>query len=188
MFIFDDMSTYIEDFVQPLFTPHPFKCVSFRWAKNYDQLVDVLKYFSRKSVYYPDAYIMNQAVHTYGSLKDAEVVSYLNKLKSLSTRMLTTQRTVFIMHSGSSFKDHDPKCNENMMKFNSLVSSTISKMSRWTYLNYWEHDRQLTERKGCKRDDGVHFERICNYQAVITQWDLNWLEHLSIIGQARSSP
>ena len=186
MFLFNDMSSYIESFVQPLYHPHPFKCVSFRWAKNFDQLKDVLKHFSKKDKFYPDAYIMNQAVHTFGSLKDKEIKNYLGNIQSITSRMLRTQKKVkFLMHSGSSFKHHKQENNENMKHFNELVSSTISSMEGWTYLDFWQHDRQLTETDGCKRDDGVHFERICNYQAVVSQWDLNWLDYFNITGQAR---
>jgi hypothetical protein len=47
-----------------MFMNRPFRCVSWHWAKTFDQSIELIKAFENKSIY-PDVVVLNQGIHQY---------------------------------------------------------------------------------------------------------------------------
>ena len=66
---------------------------------------------------------------------------------------------------------------DEVMGVMKLFEKTIPK---WTalegYLNLYNYSKALKTVPGCGRDDGIHFEPVCNYQ-VFTRYNLFLLIH-----------
>ena len=106
----------------------------------------------------------------------------------LQATSANTKDTKFILHSVTSVskakinRDKKGQLNDQIADFNKYVQNRIKEWTRLdVYLDFWKYDLALSAVKGCRRDDGLHFERWCNYQPLITQWDFNWLLHLNVI-------
>ena len=51
---------------------------------------------------------------------------------------------------------------------NGVIKLTEKAVPKWTalegYLNLYNYSKALKSVPGCGRDDGIHFEPVCNYQ------------------------
>merc|ERR1711871_978951 len=100
----------------------------------------------------------------------------------------------YIMHSTTPVKPPAQGSNDEIEKYNQLMKSLMPTWKRnVAYLNFWEYALALQDERPvpgkcianrekkcqCKRDDGVHFLRWCDYVPLITQWDFNWMLSLN---------
>ena len=178
-YIFDNMSDYIRDVIELLYMGS-YKCVSFVWAPDFQaasKVIDTMNAAER----FPKAVIMNMGIHTYQ--KDPKELDMHLKAVIKSTDTTPEEHeTRYILHSCSSTTRHKNGTNELIHTYNEKVKTYVPKWSSLDlYLDFWDYDVALSNVDGCKRKDGIHFERICNYQPMITQWDFNWLKYLKVI-------
>ena len=116
-----------------------------------------------------------------------ESQSKLDKLKKRTNELMEEKDIVFMYHS-ETFIDVDAIGWEHNIHIPAVeeIERMISDEAKdWpaldAYLNLYNYSASLKGIDGCGRNDGIHFEPVCNYQAMITQWDFNWLEALGVI-------
>jgi len=178
-YLFDDISDYIRDVVELLYMGN-FKCISFMWAADFLEGSLAVNKMNKKDRY-PSAVIMNMGIHTY-SKEMKELDRQLKAIIKSTDDTPLQHETKYILHSCSSTIRHRNGTNDFIQKFNEHVKEFVPKWSSLSlYLDFWDYDVALSSIEGCKHRDGVHFERICNYQPMITQWDFNWLLYLKVI-------
>lgn len=178
-YLFDDASEYIRDVIELLFMGN-FKCISFLWSADFYEAAMQINNLN-KADRYPRAVIMNMGVHTY-TKEHKELDKHLKAIIKSTDQTPLEHETRYILHSCSSLRFHKNGTNDRVHLFNEHIKSFVPKWSSLNlYLDFWEYDVALSSVEGCKRQDGIHFERICNYQPMITQWDFNWLLYLKVI-------
>ena len=189
-YVFDDIPSYIQNFVSPLFLGQ-FKCISFYTAGDFEEARDAVKEFANQPTYYPSTVVMNVGIHIFGREESMN-------LKSFKTFQQFTDNAKapikYIMHSTTPVKPPAQGSNDEIDKYNALMKSLMPSWKRnVAYLNFWEYAlalqderpvpgkciANLEKRCQCKREDGVHFLRWCNYVPLITQWDFNWMLSLN---------
>ena len=199
MFVFDDIVTYIRDFVSPLYLGQ-FKCLSFLTAPDFAEAAYHIKQFNNndEDEYFPSAVIMNMGLHVFND-PDPQIRKNMEKFIDIVDDGSAPIR--YIMHSATAVRENNcdmPLCrNENIEQFNIIARKMLPKIHRFeAYLNLFNYSKNLLELDGyadtcrqakvskkechCKRADGIHFERVCNYAPLMTQWDFNWLRELGV--------
>ena len=156
---------------------HTFFCIDKERHTAASKVIDTMNAAER----FPKAVIMNMGIHTYQ--KDPKELDMHLKAVIKSTDTTPEEHeTRYILHSCSSTTRHKNGTNELIHTYNEKVKTYVPKWSSLDlYLDFWDYDVALSNVDGCKRKDGIHFERICNYQPMITQWDFNWLKYLKVI-------
>ena len=169
-YLFDNMSDYIRDVIELLYMGS-YKCVSFVWAPDFLEAAKVVQTMNAAERY-PSAVIMNMGIHTY-TKEPKELDMHLKEIIKSTDLTPPEHETRYILHSSTSMtrRKNATNANELIKQFNERVKKYVPK---WTsldlYLDFWDYDVALSSIEGCKRKDGIHFERICNYQPMITQW------------------
>lgn len=178
-FLFDDISEYIRDVIELLYMGS-YKCISFTWAADfYEASLAVIELNNADR--FPLAVILNMGIHTY-TKEQKELDRHLKAIIKATDDTPLDHETRYILHSCSSTTRHKNGTNEKIHEYNEHVKTYVPKWSSLSlYLDFWDYDVALSAVEGCKRRDGVHFERICNYQPMITQWDFNWLLYMKVI-------
>jgi hypothetical protein len=199
LYIFDHMSNYIRDFVSPLFLDQ-FKCLGFMTANNWAEAGYVMKDFVDNdgiSLLYPSAVIVNVGLHTFYD----DLVVYSKHFDGFVKMTNSGKAPIkYILHSTTAVRENNCElynCSMALIReYNSVIATLASKSlhKMATYLDFYDYSASLQDLKpnknscrkiradrcNCKRPDGVHFERMCNYGPVITQWDFNWMLSLGI--------
>jgi len=197
-FLFEHMPTYIRDFVSPFFLGQ-FKCLAFMTATDWAEASYVVKDFMNNdgdSLMYPSAVITNVGLHEFWLEPSFYATQFDNFVKVANAGKAPIK---YILHSTTSVRESHCEllnCSKLLLKeYNSVIAKKSKNLHKLAaYLDFYEYSERLTELKPyastctsakipsskcyCKRDDGVHFERICNYAPIVTQWDFNWLHHL----------
>lgn len=174
-----------------------FKCLSFHQVTDWEEAAVVVKEFSNQKTYYPSAAFMNFGIHCY-SKKAEETKATIQKFETVVN--IDQAPTKYIFHSTTPIQPPAHGSNDAIIAYNDIVKSFFNTKNRKLilYLDFYAYalslqggfkaskstctaakvpDKECT----CKRFDGVHFERICNYAPLITQWDFNWLVKLNLI-------
>jgi hypothetical protein len=163
-----------------------FKCLSFSWAPRMSDAAAELKPFV-ESTYAPTAIILNPGLHS--SQEDEKVVKpQLDDLVAL-TEKLADKRGVKFMYHLPTYVNELASDFAGKLENRHIVS--IAKVIRDTAKNWpaldgrlldpYSYTKGLHDMRDCGRLDGVHFEATCNYQALFTQWDFNWLQSIGAI-------
>ena len=189
-YVFDDIPSYIQSFVSPLFLGQ-FKCISFYTAGDFEEARDAVKEFANQPKYYPSTVVTNIGIHIFFREEAMNTKSFKMFQQFTDNARAPIK---YIMHSTTPVKPPARGSNDEIAKYNELMKSL---MSTWkknvAYLNFWEYALALQAERPlpakcvankvpscqCKRDDGVHFLRWCNYVPLITQWDFNWMLSLN---------
>lgn len=171
--MFDDIGDYVRDFVSPLYYGD-YNCISYQWSPTFWDASDAIYKFNKDSIQ-PNAVIMNMGMHSYQA-GPISVAPELNNL--IKATDANTKNTRYILHSVTSQTKHKKSAaaenkdnNEKIFAFNAYIQSRIKDWKKLdVYLDFWQYDLSLSAIKGCKHADGLHFERMCNYQPLISQW------------------
>ena len=178
-YLFDDISEYIHDVIELLYMGS-YKCISYMWAEDFYEASLAINKFN-KADKFPSAVIMNTGIHMY-SRQSKVLDRHLKAIIKSTDETPLEHETKYFLHSCSSTLHHKNGTNEKILSFNEHVKAFVPKWSSLSlYLDFWNYDVALSSVSGCKRKDGIHFERVCNYQPMITQWDFNWLLYFKII-------
>ena len=183
MFLFDDSSRYIETVVKPLFQGDKINCLSYHWAKEFAQARRILIQFEKKRLR-PDAFIFNMGSHEYNRPLE-RIQPFVRAFLKAGESYASSGPVQMLFHSATSvlYADHKrtEELNPIIQQYNSFVANLLSEARFIKYLDFWNYDISMSAVHGCKRDDGVHFERQCNYQPILVQWDFNWLAYMGVI-------
>ena len=189
-YLFDDMATYIRDFIAPLFDNN-YKCLSMVWAPNFEEAHDRLKELTSLNDVYPDAVIFNmglhEAMHSSQMPKMTKAKQNLEKVIGLSNEIVEDKTIAFLYHSETYVDVEATEGSKNFQeptieRINEIVRNSVENWNALdAYLDIYNYTKGLRKVHGCGRDDGVHFEPLCNYQALISQYDFNWLENLGVV-------
>ena len=189
-YVFDDIPTYIQNFVSPLFLGQ-FKCLSFHTAGDFEEAKDAVKAFVNQPKYYPSTVVTNIGIHIFFREESMNIKSFKMFQEFTDNSRAPIK---YIMHSTTPVKAPARGSNDEIVKYNELMKSLMPSWKRnVAYLNFWEYALALQDERPvpakcvanrekkcqCKRDDGVHFLRWCNYVPLITQWDFNWMLSLN---------
>ena len=189
-YVFDDIPTYIQNFVSPLFLGK-FKCISFYTAGDFEEAKDAVKEFVNQPKYYPSTVVTNIGIHVFFREESMNTKSFKMFQEFTDNARAPIK---YIMHSTTPVKAPARGSNDEIVKYNELMKSLMPSWKRnVAYLNFWEYALALQDERPvpakcvanrekkcqCKRDDGVHFLRWCNYVPLITQWDFNWMLSLN---------
>ena len=182
-FLFQNISTYIRDVVDPLFMGQ-FKCISFAWTPRFNEGAEYVREIHSVEGFHPQAMILNMALHEhqYSDLGLQDLISATNAAYD-------KHGTYFLMHSGTFVNDTvqssmpNSSVQEKHVRYiDGLVRSMLpiwySLQNR--YLNIHTLSRNLHLAK-CGTNDGIHLSSKCNYQALVIQWDFNWLNYGRVI-------
>jgi hypothetical protein len=197
LYTFDNIQTYIEEFVSPLFVEN-YKCLSFITATDWPEAEYFVDSFKNSAIH-PDAVITNVGLHGYEnaiSEIQPEVESFFKNIDQ------GTKPISYIVHSASAVRENECDLrlckNAALVAYNHMVKEIADSSERVkAYLDLHNYTASLTDLSGspktcskanlstkkdctCKRFDGVHFQRVCNYGPIMTQWDFNWLSYLGI--------
>jgi hypothetical protein len=207
MFVFDDIQTYVNDFVKPLFL-NRFKCLSFLTAVDFEEAEYWVSKFADSSgdQVYPSGVIMNMGLHNFMDATD-EPDELRGTIKTFMSTVDSGRAPIrYIMHSATSVRENDCRLNScqnsKIEAYNAFVKNLLPSCKKMeAYLDIFNYSSSLGDLNGfyktcqaadipqnkctCKRFDGIHFERICNYAPFMTQWDFNWLLYLNVISYAR---
>lgn len=188
MFLYDDSSAYIDTFVKPMFLGENFNCISYIWAKEFNEARNLLVRFDHKKTR-PDAFVFNMGTHEYGRPLE-RIAPYVNGFLKAASYYVKTAPAYIILHSATSVlypndAERNRLLNPIIQQYNSFISNMVKGAPNLQYLDLWGYDLAMSALPGCKRDDGVHFEKICNYQALYLQWDMNWLMAMGLIAPAQ---
>jgi len=183
MYLFDNVTDYIENFISPLFIGS-YKCLSFAWAPTFIQGAEMLLQYHSNPEVRPNAVIMNMALHEHNGTERG-----LKMFRSATEETNKKYGTKYILHSGTFVNDSGTKAKETVVQekhvrfVDHLVRTEIThwKSLGGRYLDLHNYSRALHSTPGCSAADGVHFLPKCNYQAFVTQWDFNWLNYLKVI-------
>ncbi len=163
-----------------------YKCVSMTWSPRLDEAVDYIKDLTVTDTY-PDAIIMNMGLHPSMDTDEEDVRDQVQTLVSLTNNIADEKNIKFLYHSPT-YVDEEAKGspgnleNGEIMMVNKVLEDAVPKWEALEgYLNLYNYSKSLKSVPGCGRDDGIHFEPVCNYQAAITQWDFNWLLQLRVL-------
>merc|ERR1711916_177964 len=96
----DDMATYIEKFISPLYTGS-YKCISMTWAPTFEDTVTYLKQLTKGETY-PDGIVLNAGLHPsmhsdMPEMNEAKVG--LNRLIALTNNIVEDKKIRFLYHS-----------------------------------------------------------------------------------------
>ena len=202
LFLFDDIYTYIQDFVAAIFL-NEFKCLAYMRAFDWleaEYLANgfIFNYKFSTMELYPHAVITNIVLHTFHKPLpgiQADFERFMNTVNSGDAPIR------YIMHSTAAVREG--KCrlssceNKDIRIYNALIKSLSTKWNRLeAYLDLYNYTSSLVGLQGfsktcdsaglssrmcmCQNSDGIHFERICNYGAFMTQWDFNWMTSLGV--------
>ena len=197
LYVFDNMAKYIRDFVSPLFLGS-FKCISFSTAIDFEEAAYNVEEFvdNDEENMRPNAVILNVGLHEF-TKNNEEITAGFNELVKLTDNGKADIR--YILHSATAVRENH--CDLSVCKrgeiegYNTLIKSLIPQWNRMgAYLDMFNYTESLGTFKpwsnncmeakiasrdcSCKRDDGVHFTRVCNYAPLVSQWDFNWLLYL----------
>ena len=141
---------------------------------------------------YPDAVIFNmglhEAMHSLAMPKMQKAKQNLNKLIELTDKIVSTKTIAFLYHSETYVDIEAADGSKNLQeptieRINEIVENAAQ--HSWGaldgYLDIYNYTKGLRDVHGCGRDDGVHFEPLCNYQAIVSQFDFNWLVSLGVV-------
>jgi hypothetical protein len=197
LYTFDNIQTYITEFVDPLFVNN-YKCLSFSTATDWPEAEYIVHSFKSGEVY-PNAMITNIGLHNYDQRPEELEGQIRSFVKTVDE---DTSPVRYIVHSVSAVRDGQcdlSECsNSGIFAYNKMVKDLIAPSKKVAaYLDFFNYTASLTDLSGnpqkcstahvsakecaCKRFDGIHFQRWCNYGPIVTQWDFNWLLSLGII-------
>lgn len=202
LFLFDDMYSYIREFVASLFVDN-FKCLAYMKAVDWLEADRLATGFINNQGYkgielYPHAVITNIGMHSFHKPASDTQKEFEKFLRTVNRGDAPIR---YIMHSTTAV--HEGNCglanckNKEIISYNALIKSLSSKWNRLeAYLDFFNYSSSLIGLNGfartcdaarlsakackCQNFDGIHFERICNYGPLLTQWDFNWLLSLSV--------
>jgi len=151
---------------------------------------------SRK--FYPDAVFLNPGVHMRGRKIEENRAALVSFIKTTDSIASTSFPTKYFVHSISPVKP--PECTWNMTQFDNFYKIVKELAPTWrklaAFLDYYDYGKKLDYMSGttdncrnfkgisagslvppctCKRNDGIHYDRVCNYGPLMSQWDFNWL-------------
>ena len=190
LYLFSDVNEYISNFVSPLFVGK-FKCISFTWSPKYVDAIEAVKslYEPASKIYHPSAVIMNMGLHDLNGY----VGDQLQELMKMTDEFHNKYNTMYIMHSPSHVMYTASEYHGNFTPANieRVIDTVSAALPSWKavnsrYLDIWNLTRAMHMIPKCSRPDGVHFAPICVYQALVTQWDFNWLKYLGVIRHSLS--
>lgn len=189
LFLFDNITSYIDDFISALFIGR-YKCLSFSWAPTFSRGAETILQFHSIPNVRPTAVIMNMALHEHNFTEEG-----LSALKRACEETNKKFGTKYILHSGTFVNDSmsmfkDTALQDKHVRFvESLVRKEIQHFISLggRYLDLYNYSKALHSTPGCSASDGIHFLPKCNYQAFVLQWDFNWLNHLKVIKAQNNS-
>ena len=149
--------------------------------------------------YYPQVMITNIGMHNFqvgGEDIEKEFNDFVRFTDSGSAPIK------YIMHSTTPVREKfsEPYINGNndeIVRYNSIIQTLFKSWEKGEiYLDFYEYALDLQESQAsvdvcleltgrrvcdCKRPDGIHFYRWCNYAPILYQWDFNWIKKLGLI-------
>ena len=182
-YLFNNVTTYIRDVVDPLFMGQ-FRCLSFAWTPRFTDGVEYVREVHSVEGIKPSAIIMNMALHEHTDSDRG-----LDNLIEETNKVYDSYGTYFIMHSGTFVNDTIQATYPNssvMEKHVKYIDGLVRRrLLDWRavggrYLNLHELSHNLHKAK-CATQDGIHLKSKCNYQAFVIQWDFNWLNYGHVI-------
>jgi hypothetical protein len=183
---FTSINEYLSSFVSPLFLGQ-FRCISFTWAPTFDNATFHIKDMHQASYSFtPAAVITNIGLHE--TERGQEIDTLLNTMIKATDETFDSHKTIYIMHSATHVNEDAPDFkftlrNDRILR---VIDIIRNKLNTWRSLNHRYMDlynltTALHQIPGCYRPDGIHFEARCVYQALVTQWDFNWLRSTGAI-------
>ena len=133
----------------------------------------------------PTVMIMNMALHSSQDDVEEVVEEELQDFISLTNDLYDDLGVRMLYHSPTYVKEdmQEKLENKNILAIDRLLRDSLEKWRAVDdrYLDIYNYTRSLANVPHCGRPDGIHFEGWCNYQAMVTQLDFNWLESMGII-------
>ena len=152
-----------------------------------------------KETYYPQVLITNIGLHNFQQNDDEIEQEFKQFIRFTDSGSAPIK---YIMHSTTPLRekyseDYINGNNEEIVKYNAVIQRIFNDWEKGeAYLDFYSYALDLQEsyantdvcleltKKGacdCKRPDGIHFYRWCNYAPIIYQWDFNWIQYLGVI-------
>ena len=185
MYVYSDMATYIKDFVDPLYYGK-FKCVSFTWAPHIEDGTSVIKSLHGQPGYTPTGVVMNMGLYEGKDEKERsepqdELEEQFSTLISTAEATTSTYNTTYIYHETTYV--HNKSAELEAQWIREFISERITRWkSLGQYLKLYHLTKALHETSGCANElDSIHILSRCNFQTLVSLWDLNWLIYLDAI-------
>lgn len=186
-FSFTNINEYLTNFVSPLFLGR-FRCLSFTWAPTFDNATYHIREMHKPgSTITPTAIITNIGLHEID--RQSELDTLFGEMIKAADQSFEEFNTQYIMHSATHVEEtlltskNETLRNSKILK---VIDGIKRKLDDWKsldhrYLDLYNISNAIHQAHGCYRPDGVHFEAKCAYQALITQWDFNWLRSIGAL-------